>query len=67
MITIVLNQRELQVMETNTLAQILAANGYKDGSYAVAINRQFVPRTQHDATQLKNADVIDIIVPMQGG
>jgi len=39
----------------------------KSHNYAVAVNRQFVARSQYAQTILKEQDQIDIIQPMQGG
>jgi sulfur carrier protein len=36
-------------------------------NFAVALNHQFVPRTQYEATTLKAGDEIELLVPMSGG
>ena len=35
--------------------------------HAVALNHQFVPRTQYEATTLKAGDEIELLIPMSGG
>ena len=34
---------------------------------AVAVNGQFVPKSEHDTTQLQTGDTVEIVSPMQGG
>lgn len=36
-------------------------------NYTVALNHQFVPRTQYETTALKAGDDIELLVPMSGG
>ncbi|MET1254449.1 sulfur carrier protein ThiS [Aliikangiella maris] len=36
-------------------------------SYAVAVNEQFIPRSQHSQQVLQEGDSIELVVPMQGG
>ncbi len=35
--------------------------------YAVAVNRQFVPRPQHASHVLREADEVEVIRPVTGG
>ncbi|WKE65715.1 sulfur carrier protein ThiS [Gallaecimonas kandeliae] len=35
--------------------------------FAVAVNGRFVPRSQYDATPLKEGDSIEVLSPMEGG
>lgn len=41
--------------------------GFSESFFAVAINANFIPRSLYAETQLNDGDVIDIVVPMQGG
>ena len=34
---------------------------------AVAVNGSFVPKNQHETTQLQTNDEVEIVSPMQGG
>ena len=34
---------------------------------AVAVNGEFVPKSQHSTRLLQNGDEVDIVAPMQGG
>lgn len=50
-----------------TLADLLEANGYANRRVAVEINRQIIPRSQHDSTQLQPADQVEVVHAMGGG
>jgi sulfur carrier protein len=67
MITIYLNSTRIELIETLTLKEVLEKNGHASGTFAIAINRQFIPRGQYEKTSVKEGDQIDVIVPMQGG
>ncbi|PCK09129.1 MAG: thiamine biosynthesis protein ThiS [Alteromonadaceae bacterium] len=38
-----------------------------NGPFAVAINEQFIPKTDYTNTLLNDGDRIDVVSPMQGG
>lgn len=38
-----------------------------DLAFAVAVNGEFVPRTQYSQVQLQNGDTLDIVNPVGGG
>lgn len=67
MIKVKLKTETIMLKKICSLADILIAHGYTSTHFSVAINRNFIPRSQHHLTLLKNDDVIDIISPMQGG
>lgn len=48
------------------LETLLEGLGYS-GSFAVAVNREFVPRPSYGTTTIQPGDEIDVIAPMQGG
>lgn len=52
---------------TTSVAQALETWGYKCNSIAVALNGDFVPRSQYSDTLLSNNDKLDIVAPIQGG
>jgi sulfur carrier protein ThiS len=54
MITIYFNQKKLSLTHEITLADVLSSQGFLKGCFAITLN-------------LKEADIIDIISPMQGG
>lgn len=50
------------------LKDVLTALGYAhDGTFAVAVNQQFVPRSDYMATRIQPHDQLEVIAPMQGG
>lgn len=57
----------ISLTEKTSLANLLVKHGYTQPHFAVAINKQFVPRTEYALTTINDGDVIDIIMPMQGG
>lgn len=67
MITITLCDKVVTMSESMSLFDMLCSHGYNAGHFAIAINRQFVPRSQYSHVVLKEGDVIDVISPMQGG
>lgn len=59
---------ELIFLDDNySLAEFLIQKNYTKDYFAVAVNRQFIARSQYSVTFLKDEDVIDLISPMQGG
>lgn len=63
---VLVNQLPRELPEGSTLAQALAAGGFKP-PFAVAVNLQFVPKTHYAATTLKAGDQIEVISPITGG
>ncbi|BBN82991.1 hypothetical protein PA25_29760 [Pseudoalteromonas sp. A25] len=57
-----------QVMECNaqSLQAFISATDAKE-PYAVALNGQFVPRSQCQSTILSEGDSIELLSPIQGG
>jgi sulfur carrier protein len=41
--------------------------GYKEKSFAVAINNTFVPLDEYRECKIKDGDSIEILAPMVGG
>jgi thiamine biosynthesis protein ThiS len=67
MITIKLNDIPIVVRDGCTLGEALVMQGYAAGSYAVALNENFVSRKDYQEKILNNHDHLVIIHPMQGG
>jgi sulfur carrier protein len=59
--------QQLYDLEQLDLISWLAAAGYRDGFFAVAINHEFIPRSLYHTVILKDGDEVDVVVPMQGG
>jgi len=57
-----------QFFDTNpTLQEALESFGQTEGPFAVALNKEFVPRSQYATVRLNDGDQLDLVVPMQGG
>ena len=67
MMTIELNGQHVALPETLSLQEALKHLGYPEGSFAIAVNRTFVPQTHYAHTLLKPNDILDIVAPMCGG
>ena len=50
-----------------TVAQALQQCGYNCDRHAVAVNTEFVPRSQHAEHVLQAGDRVDVLAPVQGG
>lgn len=67
LIKIELNGVTEQIKSNLTISSFLTEQGYKTDKVAVAINQDFIPRSQHQSTLIKQDDAIEIVAPMQGG
>jgi thiamine biosynthesis protein ThiS len=67
MITITFNNEAMTINENDTLAIVLKQRQLTTNHFAVAINRRFVARPLYAETKLQHHDIVDIILPMQGG
>ncbi|HDR9587394.1 TPA: sulfur carrier protein ThiS [Burkholderia stabilis] len=61
-----INQQTLTLPDGATVADALAAYGASP-PYAVALNGNFVARTQHAARALAAGDKLDVVHPVAGG
>lgn len=67
MITIYLNEEKIILTQSTSLDELLKNHVSTNKNFAIAINRQFIPRVKYQLTQLHDGDQIDIVTPMQGG
>ena len=75
MIKITCNGEVQSVKAGLKLAEVLSVLGYQHassdkglaGSFAVAVNNSFVPRSNYNNLTVHAEDQLDIIAPMQGG
>lgn len=67
MITIRFNDTVTHITNNKSLSELLIEKGYHHDYLAVALNNEFVPRTEHASIIIKEHDAIEIITPMQGG
>lgn len=66
-LTLSLNGESMQCAPIENVAQLLQQQGYESQKIAVAINGDFVPRSQYENTSVNNGDQIDIIQAVGGG
>lgn len=67
MIEIVLNGVACALPPSTSVAQALMDWGYRCEQIAVAVNGEFVARTDYAAKLLNACDLVDVVAPMQGG
>ncbi len=68
MIEIQLNEHRLNLAPSTPLLEALALGKVDLAQpFAVAINGEFVPKSQYEVTQLKNGDQLDVVSPVGGG
>ena len=67
MINICFNDEFIQIPDRHSLMLLLKEKNCNVDYCAVSLNRQFIPGLQHEMTILQENDVVEIIVPMQGG
>lgn len=64
---IVVNGESRQLPAPVTVAQLLRDMSLAGKRVAVEVNREIVPRSRHEATQLKDDDRVEIVVAIGGG
>lgn len=61
-----INGQMVEVAETKSLLDVVRDFG-ATAPFALAINGQFVPKSQHESWSLAEQDSIEILSPVQGG
>lgn len=69
MVTISINDELQQFPKPPVLRELLQSFSATnpDAAFAVAVNGEFVPRTQYEAVVLTDGDALDIVSPVGGG
>ena len=67
MIFISLNNERRECEVSLALAELLPLWGFECEKIAVAINGDFVPRSQYGGLRLNAGDKVDVLAPVQGG
>lgn len=67
MITISLNDVLVTIEDNCSVEALLLAQQFEKNKVAVAVNGNFVPRSQYGATLLQAADQVDVLTAVQGG
>ena len=64
---LVVNGEERQVGPSTTVKQLLASLGLADTLVAVERNQEVVPRAQHESTELREGDRVEVVHFVGGG
>ena len=71
MLTVSINGEAIQLDSQLTVAELLSQHlsrqGQQNKRVAVAVNGEFVPRSQYTQTSINNNDEIDIVTAVGGG
>jgi sulfur carrier protein len=67
MINILLNGEPHQVIAPLKLTEFLDEKGYIGQHFAVAIDGEFIPRSQYDRVTLEGGESVEVLSPKQGG
>lgn len=67
MIQVSLNNEPTPIAANTSLSDALLQWGYGDSKIAVAINSEFVPRSNYAERTILAGDLIDIVKPVGGG
>jgi len=67
LIIVFLNGDKKTIEPNTNVDTALTKWGLNQGKFALAINNQFLPRSQHPIYQLKPNDCIDLLTPVAGG
>lgn len=63
---VTVNEQEIEISETTTVADLLDSLGFPDRGIAVALNWSLLPRSQWDSVVPEGARV-DVVTAVQGG
>jgi sulfur carrier protein len=66
-IDIFLNGESKSIDETLNLAAVLIENDFNCSLIAVAVNSEFVARSNYEKFFLKSNDSVDVVAPVAGG
>lgn len=64
---ITVNGQDRQTENAITVRQLVEQLGLGNAAVAVELNREVVPRRAHDATPLKEGDVLEVVTLVGGG
>lgn len=63
---ILINGQHITIDTALSLPDLLAQQGFH-GSFALAINGDFVPKSEYASTPLNEGDALDVLTPISGG
>ena len=62
-----LNGESREFAGIRTVQDLPHARGYQEKRLAVELNGDIVPKSEHPATELKDDDVLEIVIAVGGG
>jgi len=65
--SVLVNNTPTSIQDECNLQQLITIAGYQNQRIAIALNGEFIPKTQYNDTQLNHNDAIDIVKPIGGG
>ncbi|MGM0564731.1 MAG: sulfur carrier protein ThiS [Pseudomonadota bacterium] len=65
--TISLNGEPHEAPSGSSLGDLIAELGLRSGRFAIELNRDIIPRSQHDETVLREGDTVEIVHAIGGG
>ncbi|CAA0091022.1 sulfur carrier protein ThiS [Zhongshania aliphaticivorans] len=66
-ITVSVNNESKDCASDQPLARLLTVWGFDAEKVAIAVNEDFVPRSQYEHYCLEDGDKVDVLAPVQGG
>lgn len=67
MIEVQVNEQYQSCAEGTTVAALLEQLGYRCERVAVAVDNEFLPRTDYARRALRGGESLDVVAPVQGG
>lgn len=67
MLSVTVNGESKTIAAQTSIQDALTEWQFCDGKIAVAINQEFVPRSQYESHHIQDGDSIEILSPIQGG
>lgn len=64
---VTLNGTKTYISDNSSVRDLVIIMNVENMKFAIAVNQCVVPKSLHDTTFLFDGDVVDFIVPMQGG
>lgn len=66
-VTVSVNNEIKVIAAEQVLASLIGEWGFQPAGVAVAVNEDFVPRSQYQCVRLREGDKVDVLAPVQGG
>jgi len=66
-LSVFFNGQKEPLSERISLQDFLRGKACNNPFYAVAINCEFIPRSEYSAKWIEDGDEIEVVAPMQGG